>query len=1370
MLVLSVNARGLATALNRQTLFRALRASGADIVLLQETSCPDLRSAVFWGKQWNPDPLKSYWTVHRDPVTQALAAGVAILISKKCDAVVDPASVVLDNISGRFISLCFRLQGWSFLLVNVYAPNDAPARAQFFDSARERMLDVLPDPTEADSEVDPVTEVIVGGDFNMVLDPALDRVGGAAGGGTGGSAEMLELMQSLALRDPWREANPGKVATTWRPDNVHMGARLDRILCTGPLAALATASIADTPIPRLDHLPVSINFDLSRVTRGPGYWMLNTSLLRDERYIAIIRDVLADAIPFLDSPQCYSLTSGWDYLKARVSTVSQSYGAAKARAAKRDKAKAIAVLAEVEQWWNEDPALYAPLLLQARAALDAISAREYEGAAVRARLRWKEDGERPTRYFCSLERGRQQDATITELTTARGPVTEPRAIARAAGDFYRVLLAEDDPISAEAQDALLGALGAERMLDDEERDICDLPLTLDELQAVLTRSARNRSPGCDGLPYEFYRVFWDELGPTLLRVLRASLEAELLPVSCRLGVIKLLFKKGDRKDLRNWRPLSMLCTDYKILAACFAARLSSVANKLILPEQTGFMSGRHIGSNILLVQGVLDLAEEGCVIMLDQEKAYDRVCWSFLRRALERYGFGPAFRAAISTLYKDSMSCVQVNGWTSGKFALERSVRQGDPLSPILYNLIDNFLAAAIMGDPAYAGLQLQLPAPCPKIASSLYADDKTFFARDEADLTALARWLHTYCGATGARVNWTKSRGLWLSADEFPIPASMSSLQWVPFGQLVTYLGVPVGRDASLTAVWDEVAAKMESTLALWRPRTLSSRGRLTVLRSLATSRLWHLASVCPVPVDTLKRMARAVWTFFWKGKRAGAVRREVCVLAPELGGLGMFDVAGVIKALHMQWLVRLLQPAAAAWKSIAWAMLGRAAPAPFSACPRDLLTTAFPPARLQFSGPVGIWGDAIRTWLSLGGGVRSDPSTYGAVLGQPLFWNERVLDGDNQPLGRSRHAAALLAVGVSRVRDLWDRDAAAPFTAEVLQLSATALDYVRGAIPERWLVLLRAAPVPTVGRCFLLVEAAVPDGVVDLDDARPLHVAVTDSVGVEESDPAVACVVSPYGEAIPVATAPDEAMFDMDRSFRTEARLVQHEGTSFYDGTLETAPVAAASLTMPTGEALDDGTPSVVTLDSITTRITRAAMVAASMPDLVRPVLWSERTAPQTPDWTKTWKWARSDKHRTRYQCDLLWLVLHNALPTGHRQQWRPQGGRCPYGCDAMETSAHLLLDCPISLRAWRPALHHWRGLSGLAWPVSPHLVAFGRPHPFVPSLATRKLLPTWDRIHACTVHVLWAARCRTAIEGAPPPVSPALWADILVKIARQ
>ena len=1371
MLVLSVNARGLATDANRQAVFRALRASRADVFLLQETSCPDERTALFWGKQWSPDPLKSYFTRHRDPLTGALAAGVAILFSKACNAVVDPDSVVLDNASGRYAALRFRLDGWSVFLVNVYAPNEQAARAAFFGKVLEYMVEATPDAAEEEDAADPA-EIVLGGDFNMVLDPTLDRVGGVDGGGTGAAAALLDVMHHFALCDPWRDANPGVVATTWRPENARMGARLDRVLCTAPLAALASAVISDTPIPRLDHRPVSVTFDLTQIARGPGYWMLNQSLLRDKRYIEVIKEVLADAVAFIDSPLCFSLSSGWDYLKARVRTVSLSYGAAKARAFKRDKAAAIAALAEVELLWTTDPALYAPLLVLARAAVDAISVLEYEGAAVRARVRWTEDGERPTRYFCALERARQQDAAISELTTPDGVVTEPRAIARAAGDFYKALLSEDDPISVSAQDRLLGALDGERTLCEVDREACDMPLTLDELRAVLTRSARNRSPGADGLPYEFYSTFWDEVGPTLLRVLRAALDVGLLPPSCRSGVIKVLFKKGDRKDLKNWRPLSMLCTDYKLLASSVATRLASVAAKIILPEQTGFMAGRHIGENVLLVQGVLDLAEEGCMVMLDQEKAYDRVCWSFLHRALERYGFGPAFRAAVATLYNGSVSCVQVNGWTSASFALQRSVRQGDPLSPLLYNLVDNALAAAIMRDPGYIGLRLPLPPPSPKVATMLYADDKTFFASCASDLALLARWLRTYCRATGARVNWAKSCGLWLSADTFALPESMDRLQWVPFGNLVTYLGVPVGRDASLTEVWEEVAKKMEATLTRWRVRALSSRGRLTVVRSLATSRLWHIASVCPVPGDTLKRMERAVWSFFWKGKKAGAVRRDVCAAPPELGGLGMFHISNVIKALHVQWLVRLLHPAAAAWKGVAWACLARAAPPHFTDNPRDLLTAAISPGRLKFSNKVGIWGDAIQTWLALGGGARAGPTTYGEILGQPIWWNEWILDGDDQPMGTARNTLALVTAGIVRVRDLWDRMAAAFYTHEALGIPAVALAAVHAALPAAWIVRLQAGPVPTVGRAVLLVKAAEAmdaPGVLDLDEAVPLYIAVTSTPDDVLHDMATAHAVSHYGVATPIADVPEDDTFDMDRSDRTEVRLLPMDGQLFYDGTVETTPVAASALLLPTGGNLDDGSPEVVSLPRLTTGRTLAALVAAAMPTLATPALWSERTAPNTPSWTKTWKWARSAHNRTRYQCDLLWQILHNSLSTGHRQQWRPQGGLCPYGCNTLETSPHLFLDCPVALRAWRPTLRHWRHVSGLDWATSPHLVAFGRPHPFAPSVATRILLPKWDRLHACTLHAIWAARCRTVMDGKPAPVSPALWADILCKIAR-
>ena len=225
-------------------------------------------------------------------------------------------------------------------------------------------------------------------------------------------------------------------------------------------------------------------------------------------------------------------------------TVSSSYGAAKARAYKHDKVAAVAAFYNAEQLWNENPALFAPLVLTARASLDAISVKEYEGADVRARLRWAEDGERPTRYFCRLERGRQQDSTITELSTPDGPATNPQAISREAGRFYYALFSEDDPISGEAQATLLDALDPARTLDALDREACDRPLTLVELRAVLSRCARNRSPGIDGILYEFYVALWDEIGPTLLRVLRASLEAGVLPPTCRTGRHQAALQEG----------------------------------------------------------------------------------------------------------------------------------------------------------------------------------------------------------------------------------------------------------------------------------------------------------------------------------------------------------------------------------------------------------------------------------------------------------------------------------------------------------------------------------------------------------------------------------------------------------------------------------------------------------------------------------------------------------------------------------------------------------------------------------------------------------------------------------------------------------
>ncbi|CAM5092783.1 unnamed protein product [Eretmochelys imbricata] len=140
-----------------------------------------------------------------------------------------------------------------------------------------------------------------------------------------------------------------------------------------------------------------------------------------------------------------------------------------------------------------------------------------------------------------------------------------------ARDFYTSLFSPD-PTDPGACKVLWKELHAVRVGD---RDRLELPLTLAKFSEALHRMPTNKSPGMDGLTVEFYRAFWDILGPDLATVWAESLQGGVLPLSCRRAVLALLPKKGDRHDLRNWRPISLLSTGYKIVAKAISLRLGS---------------------------------------------------------------------------------------------------------------------------------------------------------------------------------------------------------------------------------------------------------------------------------------------------------------------------------------------------------------------------------------------------------------------------------------------------------------------------------------------------------------------------------------------------------------------------------------------------------------------------------------------------------------------------------------------------------------------------------------------------------------------------------------------------------------------------
>ncbi|CAM2105798.1 unnamed protein product [Caretta caretta] len=178
-----------------------------------------------------------------------------------------------------------------------------------------------------------------------------------------------------------------------------------------------------------------------------------------------------------------------------------------------------------------------------------------------------------------------------------------------------------------------------------DQDQLALPLTLSEFSEALCRMPTNKSPGMDGLTVEFYRVFWDVLGPDLVTVWAKSLQSGVLPLLCRRAVLALLPKKGDLRNLRNWCPVSLLGMDYKIVVKEISLRPGSVLANVIHPDQTYSVPDRSIFDNLFLVRDLLDLGRRDglsfTLLSLDQEKAFDRVDHGYLLNTLQAFGFGP---------------------------------------------------------------------------------------------------------------------------------------------------------------------------------------------------------------------------------------------------------------------------------------------------------------------------------------------------------------------------------------------------------------------------------------------------------------------------------------------------------------------------------------------------------------------------------------------------------------------------------------------------------------------------------------------------------------------------------------------------------
>lgn len=219
-------------------------------------------------------------------------------------------------------------------------------------------------------------------------------------------------------------------------------------------------------------------------------------------------------------------------------------------------------------------------------------------------------------------------------------ISDLKEMRKNASEFYMDLVGEghcDVECIVELHKDLL-------KLSDEQSKRIDSGLQLKELSEAVQKLSTGKAPGLDGLPAEFYKQFWNLLKDDLYEVFNNCNQQHELPTSCKRAVLSLLPKKGDLGLLKNWRPVAVLCTDYKILAKCLSNRLKPFLECMVNEHQIYCIPNRTIMDDLFLVRDIIDIAslngEHFGIFAVDQEKAFDRVSHFICLKHLKLLGLG----------------------------------------------------------------------------------------------------------------------------------------------------------------------------------------------------------------------------------------------------------------------------------------------------------------------------------------------------------------------------------------------------------------------------------------------------------------------------------------------------------------------------------------------------------------------------------------------------------------------------------------------------------------------------------------------------------------------------------------------------------
>ncbi|XP_057790988.1 uncharacterized protein LOC131008106 [Salvia miltiorrhiza] len=554
----------------------------------------------------------------------------------------------------------------------------------------------------------------------------------------------------------------------------------------------------------------------------------------------------------------------------------------------------------------------------AQARIGTLLTRKSNLMQQKSRVRWLKDGDRNTSFFHKSYKMRRKNLILSQLKIDGVDTFEQDVISSHIVDFFSKLFYEVTTNTVMVQDI---QQIVEAMVSQKQNESLSCIPEEEEIKAAVFDLASDGAAGPDGFSGTFFQNCWDTIKDDIVVAAKTFFIKNYLPQGLNSNTLILIPKKEVVETVADLRPIVLSNFFFKVLSKIIATRLSSVAADNVTHNQFGFIRGRLIHDCIMLGLEGVNCMNRTCkgrnmACKVDIKKAFDTMSWNFIMSAMKAMGYDHTFLGWIATIFSSARLSILYNGKLCRYFPCSRGVRQGDPLSPIIFGIAEDvlsnlFLKAVTAGqiEPMRMSRGQLFPTHL------LYADDVLIFCKATMkNARAIRDILHFYGSISGQICSKEKSRIFFAKGVSPCYKRQITRALGFPCGSLpMIYLGVPlfVGRPKAshLAAIKDRIICKFSR----WNGLHLSMAGRLCLVKSVVQSSIVHTMMIYKWPRSLIQEIDAACRNFIWSGdirkrpKHAFSWDR-VCGIKEE-GGLGVrsFTMMNEAFLMKLAWKVIL-------------------------------------------------------------------------------------------------------------------------------------------------------------------------------------------------------------------------------------------------------------------------------------------------------------------------------------------------------------------------------------------------------------------------------------------------------------------------------